>query len=245
MTDDFEKVFENKKRIMVVFAHPDDAELYAGGTIARLIDAGKKVRVVKMTSGDRGSRQEEIAEEKLKSVREDEDTKAMKVLGIQKEDNIYLRIRDGEVSNSLEVIEKVAYQIREFQPEIIITHNPENTIIRFDKDISWVNHRDHRNTGQSVLDAAYPYSRDLLFFPEHLKNKKLQPGNCAEYLLVDYYDHPDEVQFDITKFLETRIKAHACHASQYDEKAAQSSADFFTLTPEGKRRERFRYVVAD
>ncbi len=245
MKDDFEKVFGDKERIMLVFAHPDDAELYAGGTVARLIAAGKWVRIVKMTSGDRGSRDIKISERKLKSTREIEDTNSMNVLGIKPEDNVYLRIRDGEVDNSLETIGKVAYQIREFQPEIIITHNAENTLIRSDMSESWVNHRDHRNTGQSVLDALYPYSRDLLFFPEHFKNKKIKPGNCTEALLVDYYDHPDEVQFDITEFVETRVKAHACHASQYDQKAAQSSADFFTLAPDGRRRERFRYFVND
>jgi len=245
MTDDFEKVFGNKKRIMVLFAHPDDAELYAGGTIARLVDAGKRVRVVKMTSGDRGSRDMKISEEELRKLREEEDTKAMKVLGIRDEDNVYLRVRDGEVQDSIEVIEKVAYQIREFQPEIVITHNPDDVIIHHDSGENWVNHRDHRNTGKSVIDACYPYSRDLLFFPEQFDNKKLKQGNVNEYLLVDFYDHPDEVSFDITNFVAKRIEAHACHVSQYDKKAAQSSADFFTLTPEGKRRERFRYVVAD
>lgn len=245
MKDDFEKVFGNKERIMVCFAHPDDTELYAGGTIARLIDRGKRVRVVKMTSGDRGSRKMKISEAELRKMREEEDTKSMKVLGIKDEDNVYLHVRDGEVQDSIEIIEKVSFQIREFQPEIVITHNPENVVIRFDNDVSWINHRDHRNTGKSVIDACYPYSRDLSFFPQQFDNKNLKPGSVNEYLLVDYYDHPDEVSFDITNFVEKRIQAHSCHASQYTKKAAQESADFFTLTPEGKRRERFRYVVAD
>ena len=67
----------------------------------------------------------------------------------------------------------------------------------------------------------------------------------TEFLLVDFYDHPDVVSIDISDFVEKRVAAHACHATQYDLEAAQSSADFFTLTPEGKRRERFRYVVTD
>lgn len=41
---------------MFVFSHPDDAELYSGGLIARLSDSGKRVRVVKVTGGDKGSR---------------------------------------------------------------------------------------------------------------------------------------------------------------------------------------------
>ena len=46
--DSFKKVFGGKKKVLVVMAHPDDAELYAGGTIARLVGSGIRVRVVKM-----------------------------------------------------------------------------------------------------------------------------------------------------------------------------------------------------
>lgn len=243
--DDFDKVFGGKKRVLVIFAHPDDAELYAGGTIARLMKSGKRVRVVKMTCGDKGSRQEKTTSRKLAQVRMEEDKRAMRVLGISAEDNVYLQIGDGEVENDLETIGKVAYQIRQFKPDIIITHNPEDVIIRFDKDSSWVNHRDHRNTGKSVIDAAYPYSRDILFFPDQLGKNGAQSHNVTEYLLVDYYGHPDEVSIDITEFTETRIAAHASHASQYNRENAQESADFFTLLPDGRRRERFRHVVAD
>ncbi|MBI1811771.1 MAG: PIG-L family deacetylase [Nitrospirae bacterium] len=58
LTDSYQRIFSKKNRILAVFAHPDDAELYAGGTIARLTQDGKIVRVVKVTSGNRGSRQE-------------------------------------------------------------------------------------------------------------------------------------------------------------------------------------------
>jgi LmbE family N-acetylglucosaminyl deacetylase len=57
VSDSFDKIFSGKKRVMVVLAHPDDAEVAAGGTIARLTKSGVRVRVVKMTSGNRGSRQ--------------------------------------------------------------------------------------------------------------------------------------------------------------------------------------------
>lgn len=243
--DAYSTVFGDKSRVLIVFAHPDDAELYVGGTIARLLSDGKRVRVVKMTSGGRGSRQERISEAKLTELREKEDAESMRLLGIPEEDNIYLRFRDGEVTNSLDVISKVVFQIREFQPDLIITHNPENVIIRFDADNSWINHRDHRNTGQSVIDAAYPYSRDLLFYPEQFNEARLKPGDVSSFLLVDYYDHADEISIDITDFVQKRIDAHARHSSQYDTNAAQASADFFTKTSDGKNRERFRYVIAD
>lgn len=244
MVDSYQKIFANKKRILAVFAHPDDLELFCGGTIARLIKDGKTVRSVKVTTGDSGSRQETITSEKLKNQRLSEDEAAMKILGISPENNIYLNITDGTVDNSLDTIGKIAQQIRLFKPDLIITHNPEHSIIRFDQNNSWMNHRDHRATGQSTLDAAYPYSRDLLFFPEHFNDSNASSHSVCEYLLVDYYEHPDIVGINITDTVDIRVRAHASHSSQYSLEAAQESADFFTLTPNG-RFERFRYVVTD
>lgn len=246
--DSYQKIFSKKQRILVVFAHPDDAELYAGGTIARLTQDGKTVRVVKVTSGNRGSRQEKITTAELEQTRENEDRTAMRIFGIADENNVYLRINDGEVDNSLETIGIIAKQIRLFKPDLIITHNPEDVFIRFDKDVNWVNHRDHRNTGKSTIDAAYPYSRDLLFFPKHFENPGVLSHATTEFLLVDYYDHPDLVSIEVTDQIETRIKAHAAHSSQYTVDQARSSADFFTKLPQypkNKRYERFRYVLAD
>lgn len=246
MEDAFEKIFGNKQKVMVVMGHPDDAEGSAGGTIARLVDSGKEVAVVKVTSGDKGSRQEKISQKELENTRITEDTAAMKAFGIKEENNVYLHFEDGSVDNSIEVIKAIAEQMRKFKPEIIITHNPQDIIIRFAKEnCNWVNHRDHRNTGLSTVDAAYPYSRDLLFFPDQLE-KGLTSHICTEFLFVDSFEGPDIVAIDVTDFIETRIAAHASHSSQYSREDAVSSADFYTKFPGEERRfERFRYVVAD
>lgn len=246
--DDYSRVFGNKSRVMVVFAHPDDAEIFSGGLIARLIKDGKVVRVVKMTSGGKGSRLEKISSKKLIDTREKEDRSAMKILGVKEENNIYLKLNDGEIEDNLETIGKVAQQIRLFKPEIIITHNSENVIIRYDESESWINHRDHRATGQAVIDASYPYSRGLPFFPEHFRNPNAESVIVKEFLIVDSYGHPDTVYFDVTETVKTRIRAHSKHSSQYSPEQAQESADFFTLSndyPSGRRFEKFRYVATD
>lgn len=257
IVDSYEKIFGNKDRILVVMPHPDDCELYCGATVARLIKSGKRVRVIKMTFGDRGNKQIPISQIALRKIREKEDRAAMRLLGIKDEDNIYLGIGDGEIEHDLKTIGKVAYQIRLFKPQLIITTNPQDYIIRFDKDINWINHRDHRNTGRIALDAAYPYARDLLFFPEHFKiknktvssiaNNTVSSHACTEFLFTDVYDHPDLVYIDVTDFIDYRTRALAAHSSQYTLKHAQESTDFFTKLPQyGSRRfDRFRYVVAD
>jgi len=244
--DSYNEIFQNKQRILVVFSHPDDAEIYAGATLSRLITSGKEVCIVKMSLGNKGSRQENISEHELASLRLEEDRTAMKSLGIKDENNIYLDFSDGSIDNSLKTIEAIAKVIRKFKPDIILTHNPEHMIIRWAEGTNWINHRDHRNTGMSVLDAAYPYSRDTLFFPEQLNNEGLTPHIVSEFLFVDYYDHPDTVAIDVTQNVDERTKAIACHSSQYSMEHAKESTDFFTkIDDSGKRYERFRYVVAD
>jgi len=248
ISDSYQQIFSNKKKILVITAHPDDLEIMCGGLVARLIEDGKIVRSVKVTTGDRGSRQENISQSDLKSARETEDTEAMVVLGIQPENNIYLNLSDGQVENTYENIGKIALQIRLFQPDLIITHNPEVSIVRFDKDNSWFNHRDHRVTGQLAFDAAYPYSRDLLFFPEHFQDPNAKSWGCSEFLVVDNYGHEDSVFFDITQNVGKRVQAQAKHKTQYNIDSAQEMADFFTKKwdEEGRKNyETFRYVVAD
>ena len=248
MVDSYKKIFGDKQRVMVVTAHPDDLELYCGGTVARLIADGKIVRSVKMTSGEMGSRQEKITKEELMAIREKEDSDSSMELGILPENNIYLRQGDGKVENNLQIIGEVARQIRLFQPEIIITHNSEDMIIRFDKNVNWFNHRDHRNTGSVVIDASYPYARDILFYPEHFTDPKAKSWTCTEFLIVDSYEHIDSVFMEVTDFIAKRVAAHAKHKSQYSTEDAQDSADFFTKKwdPErGKNYETFRYVKAD
>lgn len=246
MKDSFEEIFANKNKVLVVMAHPDDAQVYSGGLIHRLTREGKLVRVVKMTSGNRGSRQEKISMAELALIREKEDKQSLKILGVKTNDDIYLRLNDGEVNNSLDTIGKISEQIRTFKPDILLTHNPEDVIIKFDNENHWVNHRDHLNTGKSAVDAAYPYSRDLLFFPEHFKKTGTSSYMVSEFLFVDFYDHPETIYIKLNdQDIEKRIKALEAHKSQYSKDHAKESTDFFTKQPNGERFERFRYAICD
>ena len=80
---------------MFVYAHPDDAEMYSGGTIARLKKEGFEVRHVKMTMGNKGSRQEKYTEAELAKIRETEDEVGLEVLGLTPKDSVNLDLGDG------------------------------------------------------------------------------------------------------------------------------------------------------
>jgi LmbE family N-acetylglucosaminyl deacetylase len=244
MKDSYSKIFGKKNRIMFIFAHPDDAEIYCGGTISRLIEDGKKARLIKMTTGNKGSRDQKITEKSLAKTRESEDKKALKELGLKNSDSINLDLGDGTIENNLETIGLLVREIRTFKPDLIVTHNPEQVLIRELDGFYYVNHRDHRNTAICAIDAAYPYSRDLLFFPKHIK-EGLKGYSTTEFLFVDSWGHQDTVYIEVTKQEKKRTKAIACHKSQYSKKDAQSSTDFFAPEKDGKRFEQFRYVVTD
>lgn len=115
---------------MFVFAHPDDAEIYCGGLIARLASDKKQVKLIKMTTGNKGSRGEQISESQLAKTRETEDSTALQTLGLSEAASLNLNLGDGEIENNLETIGLLVKEIRTFKPELIVTHNPEKTLIR-------------------------------------------------------------------------------------------------------------------
>lgn len=180
-----------------------------------------------MTLRNKGPRGNIITEKNLIKTRLIEDYDAIKILGIKNENNIYLSFRNGEIENSLQTIEALAKIIRQFKPCLVVAHKPENVIIQWEENSSWVNHRDHRNTGKPVVDTYYLYSRDRLFFPNHFEDR-LESHMVSEFLFVDYYDHSDSKTLEITNFIQTKIDTLKAHFSQYGYGMAKESVEFIT-----------------
>lgn len=236
--DDYSKIFGNKQTILVVMAHPDDLDVMCGGTIARLCADGKKVISVKVTTGNRGSRDSNITATALAKTRAQEDANAMQALGVH--ESINLGLNDGSVTNSSEVIERIAYQIRKHQPDLIITTNPEQIVVHRGPGQNHVNHRDHRNVAISTVDAAYPFSRDRAFFSDQLDDPAIKPSTCYEMLFVDCWDGIDEVNVSIAGFEQQKQRAITCHASQFTKESAEQAFAFYT---KNGQTETFRYLV--
>src|SRR6478752_3832625 len=89
---------DTRPRVMVIFAHPDDAEFICSGTIARFVASGYRAHYVLATSGDKGSDDPHATQEQLATTREAEQLTAAKVLGV--EEVTFLRHKDGEVEVS-------------------------------------------------------------------------------------------------------------------------------------------------
>ncbi len=188
------------KRALVIVAHPDDAEFLCGGTVARWVSEGWQVAFVLVTSGDKGSHDEEITSEQLAAIREDEERAAAGVLGVK--ECVFLGYPDGFVEDTAELRGKIVREIRRFKPDVAITWDPYRR---------GHNHRDHRLTGQAALDALYPLSRSHLYYPEHME-EGLEPHRVGEALLAGT-DQPNH-HVDVTKFFNKKMKALQCHKSQ-------------------------------
>jgi LmbE family N-acetylglucosaminyl deacetylase len=187
------------ERVMVVFAHPDDAEVQCAGTIALWVEAGKRITYVVLTKGDKGTQDPSMAGEVLAKVRQEEQLKAASELGVEKV--LFLPNNDGELEVSLERRKILTRVIREHQPEIMITHDP------------WMRyqlHPDHRASGTLALDAVIS-ARDPLYFSEQVQDG-LEPCRVKRALLFAS-DQPD-FWVDIGGTIEKKISALGQHRSQ-------------------------------
>jgi LmbE family N-acetylglucosaminyl deacetylase len=196
------------ERVLVVTAHPDDSEFGAGGTVAGLVKAGCQVTYVIVTRGDKGSSDRTMTPERLARIREGEQRNAARVLGVEHVE--FLGYPDGEVEDTRDLRRDVTRQIRRWRPDLVITMNPHRTYNLY------ASHRDHRITAGVVLDCVYPLARDHLSFPELLP--EYEPHKVREVYLMQW-ENPHLV-VDITDTMDLKLKALACHQSQFDDFAA-------------------------
>jgi LmbE family N-acetylglucosaminyl deacetylase len=186
--------------VMVVSAHPDDAEFGVAGTVARWTRKNKQVVYVVCTSGEKGSSDRAVKPEQLAEIREREQRAAAGVLGVR--DVIFLRYPDQGLEDTQAFRKQIVRLIRIYRPKIVATSDPYRRYI-------W--HRDHRVVGQVVLDAVYPYARDHLSYPDLLE-EGLEPHKVEELLFwgaesVNYHS-------DITDTFDLKLSALRRHESQ-------------------------------
>jgi LmbE family N-acetylglucosaminyl deacetylase len=192
------------QRVLVITAHPDDSEFGAGGTIAKLVHEGMHVSYCIVTNGNKGSGDRTMTPERLARIREEEQRNAARVLGVETVD--FLGFPDCEVEDTRESRLAVTAAIRRHRPDRLIIQNPHRT-----KNLG-ASHRDHRTVAGIALDCVYPLARDHMAFPELLE-QGLEPHKVREIYLM-WWENP-ELIVDISDTIDLKIKALACHASQF------------------------------
>src|ERR1051326_8565448 len=117
---------EFPKRVLVVAAHPDDAEFGCGGTVAKWIRKGATAFYLICTNGDKGSDEFGVDPKALAELRDKEQRAAAAVIGIS--EVTFLPRRDGELTYSIELRGDVVRWIRLWKPEAVFTHDPRAII---------------------------------------------------------------------------------------------------------------------
>ncbi|MFN8662938.1 MAG: PIG-L deacetylase family protein [Thermomicrobiales bacterium] len=189
--------------IVAIAAHPDNIESWCGGTLARAIDQGSEVRLLLVTSGDKGSSDPAATAAAVAARREVEARAAATVLGISAVE--FLGYPDGEVDNTPDLRREIVYWIRRWQPQVVFTHDPEHPLPPY------ISHRDHRIVGRAVLDAVYPLARDHLNFPE-LQQQGVAPHAVREAWL--FASSIADSYVDISAGFERKLAARLAHGSQ-------------------------------
>ncbi len=207
---------------LVIAAHPDDADFGAGGTSALWSTLGWQMHYLVVTNGAKGSADPEMTSERLIPMREQEQRNAADELGVVS--CTFLHGMDGELEYTRDYLGGIVKTIRRLQPHAVFTHSTDyihrRSFAGDDEDplAEWrgfINHRDHRCTGQMTLDAVYPTARDRLNFPEHL-DEGLECHKVAELFIWGSANANFEI--DITDVIQTKIRALTRHVSQFGDR---------------------------
>jgi LmbE family N-acetylglucosaminyl deacetylase len=195
------------RRLLVVSAHPDDAEAGCGATVSKLVKAGTQAYFLIATNGNKGDDAASLTPQELARKREEEARRSAQVLGVK--EIAFMGHDDGELFYSYELRGQVVEWIRKLKPDIVFSHDAL-PYIRFDG--GGINHADHRAIGQATIDAVYPFARGALQYPEHAK-AGLTPHTVRELYIWNTLT-PNHWE-DVSETAHDKLAALATHGSQF------------------------------
>ncbi|MBI1938489.1 MAG: bacillithiol biosynthesis deacetylase BshB1 [Ignavibacteriales bacterium] len=179
--------------VLVFAAHPDDAELSMGGTIAKLSNNGFKVGIIDLTKGELGTRGSA-------ETRRDEANKASAILKVHHREN--LGLRDGSIKFNEDYLKKIILCIRKYQPKIIFAPYFNDR------------HPDHIGASQLVKEAMFFSGLPKIVTEE---NNKIQipyrPQKLFYYMQT--YEFKPSFVVDISETFETKMKAVRAYETQF------------------------------
>jgi bacillithiol biosynthesis deacetylase BshB1 len=193
--------------ILAFGAHPDDVELFAGGTLAKMAALGYKTGVVDMTRGELGTRG-------TPAIRKQEASRAAEILGLSVREN--LGLPDGNVTVTVEARLKVIRMLRKYCPKVVLTHHWEDR------------HPDHAHTSRLVYEAVHHSGLAKIktgqprYRPSNLLYFKLPVGTTPAFIV------------DVSEYSGQRSAAIASYRSQLFDPASRepstslSHPDFVT-----------------
>ncbi len=192
-----------KLDVLVVAAHPDDAEMSVGGTILRLIDAGAKVGIVDCTRGEMGTRG-------TQADRDNETAAADRLMRIDARFN--LNLPDSRVESSVENREKLASLIRKTKPDVILAHHPTDL------------HPDHMAAGDLAREAWYLSGLKRL---AQIAGDETAHRPAHIFHFLSHVSQDPTMVVDITEVWERKLHVVRCYESQLTAQGPDDDGEHF------------------
>jgi N-acetylglucosamine malate deacetylase 1 len=196
-----------KLDLLILAAHPDDAEMSSGGTMAAAIAKGKKVGIIDFTKGELGTRG-------TPEIRASESAAASKILGISAREN--LGFRDGFFRNDEIHQLKLIAAIRRYQPDIVLANAIEDR------------HPDHGKGASLAVDACFLSGLRMIKTVDFdgTPQKEWRPKNLFHYI-QDRYIEPDFV-VDISEFWDLKEASIRAYKSQFFDENSKEPESYLT-----------------
>lgn len=205
-------------RLLIIGAHPDDAEFGAGGLIVKYAEAGHTVKAIAVTNGEAGHYA--VPPSELAAMRREEARAAAALGGFEVE---VWDHPDARLAPTVEIRGEIIRAIRRFAPDLILTHRPNDY------------HPDHRATGQLVQDASY-----LVRVPNLYRDTPPPDTRPVVACMADFFTRPIPFQADVTidtgGQIDKVVAMLACHVSQVFENMPQSTGDLERVPSDERAR---------
>lgn len=192
--------------ILVIAAHPDDAEISCGGTIAKHISLGYKVGIVDLTRGELGTRG-------TAEIRDKEAAEAAAILNVAVREN--LELRDGFFRNTEEEQTKVIRAIRKYQPEIILANAIQDR------------HPDHGKAAALIYDACFLSGLPKVETSDQGKPQQAWRPKAIYHFIQSEYIKPDFV-VDVSAFWDKKMEALKAFKSQFYDPSSKEPETFIS-----------------
>lgn len=197
------------KKLLAVFAHPDDEAFGPGGTLAKYASYGVEIHILCVTKGEAGQWGEkgEIKKD-IGSIREKELLKSANILGVKKVE--FLNFMDGRLCNAIyhELADKIIKKINGFKPQAVLTTERRGVS----------GHLDHIAVSM-VTTYSYLHTKVANKLYYHCLSNKIRKseGRLDDYFVYfpEGYDE-DEIttKIDFTPHWDKKVTAMQAHQSQ-------------------------------
>ncbi|MCM3626945.1 PIG-L family deacetylase [Paenibacillus glycanilyticus] len=187
------------RKLLAVFAHPDDESFICGGTLAKYASSGVEITLVSATRGEMGRRMGNppyLNRETMAEARELELREACKCLGISQLHFFDIRDKTVEFADPDQLADRIAGLIKEVDPDVILTFHEQ-----------WGGHPDHCAIGKSTVEALERTGmKKALYY--------ISFGDSLAYPESFGYTREDISQINVSKFKKAKLAAFRAHRCQ-------------------------------